>query len=48
MFGNILFGGIIGLLVDLSTGASNDLEPDVVRVDLVPAPAPSPAAANPG
>jgi hypothetical protein len=40
VFGNILIGGIIGLLVDYSTGAANKLEPDVVRVELVRKPSP--------
>lgn len=34
-YGNILLGGVIGMAIDTSTGASNDLEPDVVSVQLM-------------
>ena len=30
LFGNIIFGGIIGLVVDLSTGAAKDLTPNPI------------------
>jgi hypothetical protein len=36
LWGNLLIGGIIGLIIDYNTGASNDLEPDLVLVELVP------------
>lgn len=36
LFGNILLGGLIGIIVDTSSGASNDLKPDLVYVKLVP------------
>lgn len=35
VYGNILIGGLIGLMVDFANGAANDLAPDVVRVQLV-------------
>lgn len=35
VYGNILFGGLIGLMVDVANGAWNDLQPDVVQVELV-------------
>jgi len=43
LWGNILFGGLIGLCVDYISGDAYDFEPEVVSVDLVPAKA-SPAA----
>lgn len=33
--GNVLLGGLVGLAVDGSTGASQDLVPNPVKVDLV-------------
>ena len=36
IWGNILIGGLIGLIVDLSTGASNNLSPDNVHAILEP------------
>ena len=36
-FGNIICGGIIGLIVDYSNGAAFKLEPDTIHVDLVTA-----------
>lgn len=36
-WGNILCGGIIGIVVDLVTGAINDLAPDQINVQLVTA-----------
>ena len=35
LFGNLLFGGIIGILVDVSSGAAFNLEPGVVSATLV-------------
>jgi hypothetical protein len=52
MAGNILFGGLIGVAVDAATGATQDLEPNPLRVKLVPlapiAPDGPPVAAAPG
>ncbi len=36
MAGNILFGGLIGVAVDSSTGATNDLVPNPIEVKLAP------------
>lgn len=36
-WGNILCGGIIGIIVDLTNGAINKLEPDQINVELVTA-----------
>lgn len=47
VFGNILIGSIIGLAVDYSTGASNNLEPDVMLVELVPEIPPVAPSAHP-
>ena len=33
--GNVLLGGVVGLAIDGSTGASQDLVPNPVKVDLV-------------
>jgi len=51
VFGNILLGGLIGMIVDSSTGAAYDLHPAIVSVTLVakpegmaPASVPDPAA----
>ena len=38
VFGNIVFGGLIGYAVDSSSGAANRLEPEVIKVDLRPIP----------
>lgn len=35
VWGNLLFGGIIGLIVDFSNGAAKTLEPDEIHVELV-------------
>ena len=35
VFGNIIIGGLIGMAVDSSTGASNSLSPDQVSAHLV-------------
>jgi len=35
VWGNLLFGGIIGLIVDFSNGAAKTLEPDEIDVQLV-------------
>jgi len=48
VWGNILIGGLIGLVVDYSTGAANDLEPDLVSVDLVRTPPPPASNGTPG
>lgn len=34
LLGNIIFGGIIGLIIDLAAGGAYDLEPDSVDIDL--------------
>ncbi len=36
IWGNILLGGLIGLAVDLISGASNNLEPDNIHAELTP------------
>lgn len=36
VFGNLLFGGLIGLFVDAATGSWVDVEPDTVNATLVP------------
>lgn len=36
VLGNIVFGGIIGLVVDLITGSCYDLQPEHLHVELVP------------
>lgn len=36
VFGNIIFGGIIGLVVDLISGGWGNLEPNEVNVHLTP------------
>jgi len=44
MAGNILLGGIIGMGVDATSGAMNDLTPNPLHVDLIPnEPATAPA-----
>lgn len=35
VFGNLLFGGVIGMLVDVASGAQWSLDPDHVKVALV-------------
>lgn len=35
VWGNLVFGGLIGLIVDFSNGAAKTLEPDEIYVDLV-------------
>ena len=35
IFGNILFGGVIGAIIDFATGASKTLDPDVIHVRMV-------------
>lgn len=35
IWGNLLFGGVIGLIVDFSNGAAKKLEPNEIHVDLV-------------
>ncbi|TXK59802.1 PEGA domain-containing protein [Alkalisalibacterium limincola] len=39
MAGNVLIGGVVGLVVDASTGASKDLRPNPLAVTLVGLPA---------
>lgn len=36
MFGNILIGGLIGIAVDVTTGAWSDIEPDEINAVLTP------------
>ena len=48
LIGNVvIFGGILGLIVDVVTGATNDVSPSTLEVNLNPttAPAATPAAA---
>ena len=40
-FGNVLIGGVVGLLIDVVSGALYKLEPEVVSVQLTPATVPS-------
>jgi len=40
VFGNILFGGVVGVVVDVVTGGVNELKPDGVDSTLGPATAP--------
>ncbi len=47
LFGNLFFGGILGIVVDLASGAAYDLSPEEVHVVLTPA-APPPAAGAAG
>ena len=35
VFGNILFGGIIGLIIDISTGSASKFTPNEVEVNLI-------------
>lgn len=46
MAGNIVFGGLVGVVVDPLTGAMNDLRPNPVQVKLVPL-APTPESSKP-
>ncbi len=47
-YGNILIGGLIGLMIDSSTGAMYNLDPETVSATLVPNPASAPTpSANP-
>jgi hypothetical protein len=54
VIGNVVFGGLIGIVVDLSTGATSTLSPDKLTVNLrplvspaaTPAPGVSPASAT--
>lgn len=46
MAGNVLIGGVIGMGVDASSGALNDLSPNPLQVTLVAATPPAPAAAE--
>lgn len=48
MAGNIFLGGIVGMGVDASTGAMNDLKPNPMVVSLVPEDPKSPVAVYPG
>lgn len=45
VWGNLLFVGVVGAIVDESDGASNELSSDDIEVTLVPA---SPGEASPG
>jgi hypothetical protein len=44
MAGNVLVGGLIGVGVDATSGALNDLSPNPLQVTLVPVPVEAPAA----
>lgn len=44
MAGNVLVGGIIGVGVDATSGALNDLSPNPLQVTLIPVPVEAPAA----
>jgi hypothetical protein len=46
-FGNILFGGLIGVGTDMATGAAYDY-PQLITVTLPPATSPAPVATTPG
>jgi hypothetical protein len=46
-YGNIVLGGIIGMLIDINSGAAFSLRPDPVEIVLEPE-APAPLAAGPG
>jgi hypothetical protein len=35
IWGNLLFGGPIGAIIDLASGSSKKLDPDIIHVDLV-------------
>jgi hypothetical protein len=54
IYGNLIFGGIVGALIDVSSGASRRLTPDPVHINLTPddaglqAPASAPAESPPG
>lgn len=43
MAGNVLVGGLIGVGVDATSGAMNDLRPNPLHITLVPEPAPADA-----
>lgn len=47
VWGNILLGGIIGIIVDLSDGAAYNLEPETVSTTLVADPAATPRTESP-
>lgn len=47
LWGNILFGGLIGLAVDFISGDAHDFEPEVVSLDLIPKGSAAPAPAAP-
>lgn len=36
VFGNLVFGGIFGLVIDIVSGSVNDLKPDKAHVDFAP------------
>lgn len=36
IWGNVLIGGLIGLIVDLISGASHNLDPDNIHAELTP------------
>ena len=44
IFGNILFGGLIGLVVDLATGGMNKLTHEQISATLAPEPTPPPSS----
>ena len=35
VWGNVLFGGLVGIMIDVSNGAANNLKPDEIQVTLV-------------
>lgn len=43
LFGNILFGGILGVIIDLTSGAAVVPKTDPIHVDLTPDTMPTPA-----
>jgi hypothetical protein len=47
MAGNVIVGGLIGVAVDASTGATKELKPNPLVVKLVPIAQPKPAATEP-
>jgi hypothetical protein len=42
VWGNLVFGGLIGLIVDFSSGAANSLTPGAVHVEMKPGGGPPP------
>jgi hypothetical protein len=46
VWGNVLFGGLIGILIDVGNGAAYELAPEVVSITLIPDPAATQASAG--